>query len=184
MLYSNIKLENKIAFSNGITLECTKNVKVHNGMNNLAVMGNMPELKVVDQVDINLHLLLSTDEGGWWIGWGVKNTSSFKLLAKGFGANKERIVLLQLEGAMIDDWVVIVSKGGLQYLHISRKGVDFLESYKDAKDYADANNLQFPCGDLDVHFLDVVWPNAEQTSMLNAEMRMKELEKSLTGAQV
>ncbi len=184
-------MDKRLFFGEGVTLECAKNAEVRFGMNDLTIAGEKPELKVANQTSTNMYFLLSAYAKdirpyGGWIGWSSYNTSSFKLIAKGFGAYNERIVLLELEGAMIDDWIVLCPEEGTysdaKYLHVSRQGVDYFENYEEAVRYARNKNLNF--FEDNHRYLDVVWPNSEECSEMNAELRMKKYEKSLTGAQV
>lgn len=125
--------------------------------------------------DNKVYLLLSakgryTRRGNGWIGGWVSNTATYKVLAKGNGADGDagRIgwwdcLLLEVEGNPDNDWIRIRTGGGgygtsPQWLNISSKGFFLFDETDDAIAFADSLGIDFPdidnCNDIEDIFKD------------------------------
>lgn len=126
--------------------------------------------------DNKTYLLLSTEgrytrRGNGWVGGWINNTGTYKVIAKGNGADGDagRIgrwdcLLIEVDGTPDNDWIRIRTGGGgygtsPQWLNISPKGYFLFDETDDAIAFADSLGLDFPpvddCKDIEDIFKDL-----------------------------
>lgn len=157
-----------------IRLTCPENTVIQIGGNKDLSIGQTKSgrPRIVQQRDEKTYLLLSTRggytrRGNGWVGAWKENKATYKVLAKGNGADGAAgrigywdVMLLELVGEPSNDWLRIRTSGGgygtsPQWVSISQKGISLFDSTDDAVLYADSQLLDFPDYDEDGEIKDV-----------------------------
>lgn len=175
--YSRIELGQKGRGRNLMVLPCKSGLVLTPGLNQGYTIGvtKNGRPRINDYDDGKLYFLLST-EGGYtrrgngWVGAYKENQISVQLLAKGNGADGDAgrigywdVVLIGITGnpRPEGDWFRIRTSGGgygtdPQWICIAPTGFYLLKDTQEARDFADAQDLEFPeSDDPTVTFKDV-----------------------------